>query len=45
VVELFREPDPQIGVAAGFLTRGMLLSLPMLAVGVWLIVRSGRVRP
>ena len=40
VVEAFREPDPQIGVAAGFLTRGMLLSLPMMAVGGWLIIRS-----
>ncbi|MDP9137555.1 MAG: prolipoprotein diacylglyceryl transferase [Pseudomonadota bacterium] len=39
-VELFREPDAQIGIAAGFLTRGMLLCLPMMVVGGWLIIRS-----
>lgn len=44
-VEFVREPDAHIGAAAGFLTRGMLLSLPMVAVGCWLIVRSGGNRP
>ena len=35
-VEFFREPDVQIGyLAGGWLTMGMVLSLPMLAVGVW----------
>ncbi|MGL5138110.1 MAG: prolipoprotein diacylglyceryl transferase [Beijerinckiaceae bacterium] len=39
--EFFREPDPQLGfVLGGFATMGMLLSLPMLAVGLWLIARS-----
>jgi len=42
LIEFVREPDRQIGVAAGFLTRGMLLSLPMLAVGLWLLARSRR---
>lgn len=40
-VEFFRLPDPQIGyLAGGWLTMGMLLSLPMIAVGIWLIVRA-----
>jgi phosphatidylglycerol:prolipoprotein diacylglycerol transferase len=45
VAELFREPDPQIGMMAGFLTRGMMLSLPMVAIGAWLIIRSRTCRP
>ena len=32
-VEFFREPDPQLGFIAGFLTMGMVLSIPMLLVG------------
>jgi phosphatidylglycerol---prolipoprotein diacylglyceryl transferase len=39
--EFFREPDPQLGfLVGGFATMGMLLSLPMLALGLWLIVRA-----
>lgn len=35
-VEFFREPDPQLGyLLGGWLTMGMLLSLPMVAVGLW----------
>lgn len=42
-VEFFREPDPQLGyLAGGWLTMGMLLSLPMLAVGLALIARARR---
>ena len=33
-VEFFREPDIQIGYLAGGLTMGMLLSLPMIVVGI-----------
>jgi phosphatidylglycerol---prolipoprotein diacylglyceryl transferase len=41
--EFFREPDPQLGfVFGGFATMGMLLSLPMLAIGLWLISRARR---
>jgi phosphatidylglycerol:prolipoprotein diacylglycerol transferase len=40
VVEFFREPDAQLGYFAGFLTMGMLLSLPLVAVGIWLLLRS-----
>jgi phosphatidylglycerol:prolipoprotein diacylglycerol transferase len=41
-VELFRQPDPQIGFLAGGLTMGILLSLPMIAVGIVLILRARR---
>ncbi len=40
-VELFREPDAQIGYLAGnWLTMGMVLSAPMFALGVWAILRA-----
>ncbi|MCP8893981.1 prolipoprotein diacylglyceryl transferase [Shinella daejeonensis] len=40
-VEFFREPDAQLGyLAGGWLTMGMLLSLPMLAIGLWAIFRT-----
>lgn len=39
-VELFREPDIQIGYLAGGLTMGMILSLPMILVGGFLIWRA-----
>ncbi len=42
LVELFREPDAHIGYLAGFITRGMLLSLPMILIGIWLLLRSRR---
>ena len=35
--EMFREPDIQIGYLAGGLTMGMILSLPMILVGGFLI--------
>ncbi len=38
--ELFREPDIQIGYLAGGLTMGMILSIPMILVGIWLIMRA-----
>lgn len=38
IVEFFREPDAHIGyLAGGWLTMGMLLSLPMVIVGLWVI--------
>ncbi|MFN4142593.1 prolipoprotein diacylglyceryl transferase [Aestuariivirga sp.] len=40
LVEFFREPDAFLGYFAGFITMGMILSLPLCAVGVWLLVRS-----
>jgi len=41
-VEFFREPDAHLGYFAGFLTMGMILSLPLCAVGIWLLLRSRR---
>jgi phosphatidylglycerol---prolipoprotein diacylglyceryl transferase len=38
--EFFREPDAHIGYWAGGLTQGMILSIPLAAIGVWLLVRS-----
>jgi phosphatidylglycerol:prolipoprotein diacylglycerol transferase len=40
--ELFREPDAHLGYLLGPLTMGMLLSLPVLAFGAWLIARACR---
>ena len=43
VAEFFRQPDAQYGyLAFGWLTMGMVLSLPLLAVGAWLLWRSRR---
>ncbi len=43
IVENFREPDIQLGyLFGGWLTMGMVLSLPMLALGIWAIWLSGR---
>ena len=40
-VEFFREPDRHLGYLAGsWLTMGMLLSLPLVALGGWLVWRS-----
>ena len=39
--ELWREPDAHLGYLAGnWLTMGMILSLPLVAFGVWLIMRA-----
>ena len=43
ISEFFREPDPQLGFLFGGATMGMLLSVPLFAAGVWLIMRSRRV--
>jgi len=44
VGEVFREPDAHLGYLWGPLTMGMLLSVPMLVFGGWLIARA-LVRP
>jgi phosphatidylglycerol:prolipoprotein diacylglycerol transferase len=41
-VEFFREPDAFLGYFAGFITMGMILSVPLCLVGIWLIARSMR---
>jgi phosphatidylglycerol---prolipoprotein diacylglyceryl transferase len=38
--EYFREPDKHLGYISGFATMGMLLSVPMVLAGVWMILRS-----
>jgi phosphatidylglycerol---prolipoprotein diacylglyceryl transferase len=40
--EFFREPDPQLGFLFGGATMGMLLSLPLIAIGVAFIVHACR---
>jgi phosphatidylglycerol---prolipoprotein diacylglyceryl transferase len=41
VAELFREPDAHLGFIVGGITMGQILSLPMILIGVWLILRTG----
>jgi phosphatidylglycerol:prolipoprotein diacylglycerol transferase len=40
VGELFREPDAHLGFLFAGATMGQLLSVPMLLVGAWLVLRS-----
>lgn len=45
-VEFFREPDAQLGyLAGGWLTMGMLLSLPMVLAGLWAMMSAGKRAP
>ncbi len=43
-VEFFREPDAQLGYLLGtsWLTMGMVLSSPMILLGLWAIIRARR---
>jgi phosphatidylglycerol:prolipoprotein diacylglycerol transferase len=42
-VEFFREPDQQIGyLFGGWLTMGMVLSTPMVIIGLWAALRARR---
>ena len=45
ICEFFREPDQQLGYLWGGATMGMLLSLPLMIVGVALIVAARRAKP
>ena len=38
--EFFREPDVFLGYLIGGVTMGQLLCIPMLAVGLWLMLRA-----
>ncbi len=41
IAEFFREPDAHIGYLAGqWLTMGMVLSLPMVLIGLWAVLRA-----
>lgn len=43
MVEFFREPDAQLGYLAGnWLTMGMILSIPMVLLGIWAMLRANR---
>ena len=42
ITEFFRTPDQHIGFAFDFITRGQLLSLPMIVIGLLLIYYSRR---
>jgi len=42
IIELFRQPDAHIGFLSLGSTMGQLLSVPMLAIGVWMMVRARR---
>jgi phosphatidylglycerol---prolipoprotein diacylglyceryl transferase len=44
-IEFFREPDKDVEVLWGWLTRGMLLSLPMIAAGLGFVLWAMRRRP
>ncbi|ODC02406.1 prolipoprotein diacylglyceryl transferase [Terasakiispira papahanaumokuakeensis] len=40
LVEFAREPDAQLGfIAMNWLTMGQLLSIPMMVIGIWLLLR------
>ena len=43
--EFFRQPDPHIGFLAHGTTIGQWLSLPLLLLGLWLIIRSLKHEP
>src|SRR5438067_2155902 len=45
IAELFREPDPQLGFLWGGMTMGMLLSIPMILVGLVFILVALRRQP
>ena len=45
VCELFREPDAQLGFLWGGMTMGMLLSVPLLIAGIWLVAAALRRQP
>lgn len=44
-VELFRQPDSQLGLFFGYFSMGQLLSLPLFVVGVCLLIWFGRTKP
>jgi phosphatidylglycerol:prolipoprotein diacylglycerol transferase len=43
--EIFRQPDAHLGFLFAGATMGQLLSLPMVAVGAWLVLRGWRAAP
>jgi len=45
VVEFFREPDQQLGFLKGFVTMGMMLSLPMVLIGLAAMAIAAQRKP
>jgi phosphatidylglycerol:prolipoprotein diacylglycerol transferase len=45
LAEFAREPDSQLGLLALGLSMGQWLSLPMIAIGLWLVATAGRRTP
>jgi phosphatidylglycerol:prolipoprotein diacylglycerol transferase len=45
ICEFFREPDPQLGFLFGGATMGMLLSLPLILLGIAILIVASRPRP
>jgi phosphatidylglycerol:prolipoprotein diacylglycerol transferase len=45
IVEFFREPDAHLGVLFQFITMGQLLSLPLIAAGIWIAGTASRRDP
>ena len=41
-IEFVRQPDPQLGFIAAWLTMGQLLSIPLIIAGAWLLIRAWR---
>lgn len=44
IIEQFREPDVQLGFIFGSMTMGQLLCVPLVIAGVWVIVRSLKIK-
>ena len=42
IVEFFRQPDAQLGFLFFGVTMGQLLSVPLIIIGVWLVLRAKR---
>lgn len=45
IIEYFREPDAQLGILSTGLTMGQTLTLPLMAVGLFLLATLGRRQP
>lgn len=45
LVEFTREPDAFLGLLAGGLSMGQLLSIPMVLIGLWLFARAAKQSP
>lgn len=43
IVEFFREPDPQIGYILKYFTMGQILSIPFVALGIFLIIKAMKI--